>query len=180
MLRTNTQNFPQKFHSNFILIEITKDDLGDLKKEFVAMKYRLTELEKELSDVKDELEQFESLNKSHQDQLNNQQKEIDSLIPLGFLYTQFPSQSSPDVLWPNLKWTEVTQSYTGLFFRAEGGNSSSYGELQLASAPHLAQVHQHNSSDKLLFGENIINLEQGIETKKLYNGGSNRIVAHVY
>ena len=50
------------------------------------------------------------------------------------------SQSSPDVLWPNMKWTEVTQSYAGLFFRAEGGNSSSYGQLQLASAPHLAQV----------------------------------------
>ena len=41
------------------------------------------------------------------------------------------------------KWTEVTQSYAGLFFREEGGNSSSYGQPQLASAPHLELVHHH-------------------------------------
>ena len=92
-----------------------------------------------------------------------------TLIPLGFLYTQFPSQSSPDVLWPNMKWTEVTQSYAGLFFRAEGGNSSSYGQLQLASAPHLTQIKLHDGGFDLGDGS-IINLEQGIETKTFYTG----------
>ena len=93
-----------------------------------------------------------------------------TLIPLGFLYTQFPSQSSPDVLWPNMKWTEVTQSYAGLFFRAEGGNSSSYGQLQLASAPHLAQVIQDRNNGRNYSGNYNVSLEQGKETGKFWTG----------
>ena len=115
-----------------------------------------TVLSKEVKNLTNVIEKLES--------------KVDSMIPIGFLYTQFPSQSSPDVLWPNMKWTEVTQSYAGLFFRAEGGNSSSYGQLQSASAPHLAQVNQHDSYE--IIGNNIINLEQGIETKKIYTGST--------
>ena len=67
----------------------------------VALRNALVNIENELSKKVD---------------LKTYQKAMDSLIPLGFLYTQLPSQSSPDVLWPNMKWTEVTQSYAGLFF----------------------------------------------------------------
>ena len=101
--------------------------------------------------------------------IEKQQNQINSLIPLGFLYTQLPNQSSPDMLWPNMKWTEVTQSYAGLFFRAEGGNSSSYGELQLARAPHLAEIHQYMNTQEYL-GDNKVSLVQGIETKKFFSG----------
>ena len=128
-----------------------------------------TVLSEEVKNLTNVIEKQQNELKSHQDQLNNQQKEISSLIPIGFLYTQLPSQSSPDVLWPNMKWTEVTQSYAGLFFRAEGGNSSSYGQLQLASAPHLTQVNQHVGRDYNI-GSYTNNLEEGIETKNLYTG----------
>ena len=94
------------------------------------------------------------------------------MIPIGFLYTQLPDQSSPDVLWPNMKWTEVTQSYAGLFFRAEGGNSSSYGQLQLASAPHLDLVNHHRN-DYNIDGDVNVTLEQGIETRKIVTGWYN-------
>ena len=65
--------------------------------------------------------------------IDKQQDQINSLIPLGFIYTQLPDQSSPHVLWPNMKWTEVTQSYAGLFFRAEGNESLPFGQTQQAN-----------------------------------------------
>ena len=77
-------------------------------------------------------------------QINNLTKVVENLslevIPIGFLYTRFPYQSSPDVLWPNMKWTEVTQSYAGLFFRAEGNGSLNFGHTQQDNAPHLTGV----------------------------------------
>ena len=84
--------------------------------------------------------QLDSVQKTHQDQLNNQQKEISSLIPLGFLYTQLPNQSSPDVLWPNMKWTEVTQQYAGLFFRAEGSGSLPFGQTQPSNQSWISDI----------------------------------------
>ena len=66
-----------------------------------------------------------------------QEKEIEILrnnsIPIGFLYTQLPNQSSPQQLWPNMKWSEVTQQYSGLFFRAEGGGAEKFGNIQQAN-----------------------------------------------
>ena len=54
----------------------------------------------------------------------------DSSMPIGFLYIEIPNQSSPEQLWPSLQWTDVTTQYAGLFFRAEGGDSSSFGDIQ--------------------------------------------------
>ena len=47
-----------------------------------------------------------------------QQAQINTIIPLGFLYTQLPNQSSPQQLWPNMEWSEITQQYARLFLRA--------------------------------------------------------------
>ena len=77
--------------------------------------------------------------------IKSQQKDIDSLqnelaqkssmnsVPIGFLYTQLPNQSSPQQLWPNNKWTEITSNYSGLFFRAEGNESEPFGKIQQAN-----------------------------------------------
>ena len=56
-----------------------------------------------------------------------------STIPRGFLYTQLPEQSPPEQLWPHMKWTEVTEKYAGLFFRAEGNTSEPFGQVQSAN-----------------------------------------------
>jgi hypothetical protein len=73
-----------------------------------------------------ELENVRKDVSKQQDEINNLKKNLSSPgdIPIGFLYTQLPNQTSPVELWPNMKWTEVTQQYFGLFFRAEGGHSS--------------------------------------------------------
>ena len=146
-----------------------KRHLNLLKDQQILLESHQNELINQNYNIVNLKSQLESQNEKHPTQSDKQQKEIDSLIPIGFVYTQLPDQSSPDVLWPNMKWTEVTQSYAGLFFRAEGGNSSSYGQLQLASAPRLAWISQYmNKWDYA--GNNNIDLEQGIESERFYTG----------
>ncbi|CAG2174355.1 unnamed protein product, partial [Oppiella nova] len=48
------------------------------------------------------------------------------VIPLGFLYRQLPNTSAPGLLWPAMKWDDVTAQYAGLFFRAEGGTAATF------------------------------------------------------
>ena len=64
-------------------------------------------------------------------------------VPLGFIYTQLPNQSKAEDLWPNTKWSEITSEYSGLFFRAEGGGSESFGRIQQANQSWISDVfHQ--------------------------------------
>jgi hypothetical protein len=62
-------------------------------------------------------------------------------VPVGFIYVQLPDYPSPTLLWPNLVWRSVTERFAGLFFRAEGGNSSSFGTIQTESSNHLSQAN---------------------------------------
>ena len=68
---------------------------------------------------------------------NIEEKVKNSIIPIGFIYTQLPNQSAPHEMWTNTSWTEVTHEYSGLFFRAEGGDSESFGILQQAKQERL-------------------------------------------
>ena len=72
--------------------------------------------------------------------IEKQNREIQSIIPLGFLYTQFPHQFPPQKLWPNMKWSEVTHQYSGLFFRAEGGGSEPFGKIQPANYSRISNI----------------------------------------
>ena len=51
-------------------------------------------------------------------------------VPIGFIYIQVSGQSDPQTLWPSIQWQDVTESYAGQFFRAEGGGSAGFGEVQ--------------------------------------------------
>lgn len=37
-------------------------------------------------------------------------------------------------------WSDVTSSYAGLFFRAEGGTSALFGQVQAESSPMLTEI----------------------------------------
>ena len=63
----------------------------------------------------------------------------DNPVPVGFIYVQLPHQPEPSELWPTVKWTQVTSQYAGRFFRAEGGDSSSFGYSQ----DDALQGHSH-------------------------------------
>ena len=52
-------------------------------------------------------------------------------VPIGFIYVQLSGQKDPQTLWANTKWSNVSPNYAGLFFRAEGGNASSFGNIQV-------------------------------------------------
>ena len=87
---------------------------------------------------------FEEQVKNLTNIIESQQQRITSLehssLPIGFLYIQFPNQSPPHELWSSLNWTEVTKSYAGLFFRAEGGNSESFGQIQQANQSVISDI----------------------------------------
>ncbi|XP_074595816.1 uncharacterized protein LOC141850950 [Brevipalpus obovatus] len=62
------------------------------------------------------------------------------MIPIGFIYTQLPFQSSPALLWPWAKWMDITANYSGYFFRAEGNGSAPFGVAQ----DDAFRQHQHS------------------------------------
>ncbi|CAG2119075.1 unnamed protein product, partial [Medioppia subpectinata] len=65
---------------------------------------------------------------------------IDNPVPLGFVYVQLPGQPEPSVLWPAVQWSNITDTYGGLFFRVFGNSSDPFSEIQEDSAPRLTAV----------------------------------------
>lgn len=67
-------------------------------------------------------------------------------VPIGFVYVQLGGQPEPKKLWPTVSWDDVTSSYSGLFFRAAGGNAGSFGQTQSDNAPRLTNVYSSLAS----------------------------------
>ncbi len=113
--------------------------------------WSLSLMQKTLLDARKELnDTIEDLRK----QINNQQSTIDSHkstvdnlkqnpVPIGFIYVQLPSQPEPRTLWSIAGWKDVTSDYAGLFFRAEGGKSLSFGQIQEGNCSRLSYVDYH-------------------------------------
>lgn len=55
----------------------------------------------------------------------------ENIVPVGFIYVQFGDQLAPKEVWPQFKWEEITASYAGLFFRAEGKGSAPFNVTQV-------------------------------------------------
>ncbi|CAG2179123.1 unnamed protein product [Oppiella nova] len=68
-------------------------------------------------------------------------RRLDNPVPIGFIYVQLPDQKSPGEIWPGLQWENVSPSYGGLFFRAEGGDSVGFGSEQGYSAPRIERAY---------------------------------------
>ena len=64
----------------------------------------------------------------------------DTYPKVGEVYIQYPGQSAPGSLFPNTVWVNISSSYPGAFFRAEGGAASSFGGGQ-QSAQNLTHSH---------------------------------------
>lgn len=63
---------------------------------------------------------------------------VNKIIPIGFIYIQYRNQSTPDILFgTDGKWQDVSSEYAGEFFRAVGGNSSSFGVTQAEGLPNI-------------------------------------------
>lgn len=57
-------------------------------------------------------------------------------MPVGSVYVQFSGQSAPSDLFGGT-WSNISNSYAGLFFRAEGGAAAAFGGTQSDGAPDI-------------------------------------------
>ena len=56
--------------------------------------------------------------------------------PIGMIYVQFGGQAAPADLFGGT-WSNVSSSYAGLFFRAEGGSAAAFGSSQAGGLPEI-------------------------------------------
>src|SRR5689334_18333966 len=86
------------------------------------------------------------------------------LVPIGFIYTQLPGQSEPKDIWLNMVWSDVTPDYDGLFFRAQGGKSLSFGQVQNENSPRLiAAKHVYDTR-----GDDLLDIKPGVWSRPIY------------
>ena len=64
----------------------------------------------------------------------------DTIIPIGFIYTQLPGQPDPEQIWPTFHWSDISCMYPGHFFRVLGGKSASFGTIQRDNTRELERV----------------------------------------
>ncbi len=60
-------------------------------------------------------------------------------VPIGFIYMQLPGRSLPSDLFTGT-WSNVSSSFAGNFFRAEGGNASAF-ESGVQASQNLLHTH---------------------------------------
>lgn len=68
--------------------------------------------------------------------LQNPATGITPTMPVGSVYVQFSGQTDPTTLFGGT-WDNVSSTYAGLFFRAEGGSAAAFGETQAGGAPNI-------------------------------------------
>ncbi|CAG2108166.1 unnamed protein product [Medioppia subpectinata] len=103
---------------------------------------------------------------------NNQQAQIVQLeksqVPIDFVYVQMPGQAEPKTLWPAYTWSDVTVTYAGQFFRAEGGGSLAFGKgVQADFAPRLASKQRKDGGDTWEYS---LDMKPGVWTEWIYSG----------
>jgi len=77
--------------------------------------------------------------------VNTKYGELASLLmPIGFTYTQYPTKLSPADLGLPGVWTNISSSFAGDFFRAEGGNAAAFESGEQAFSTDL-KAHTHNT-----------------------------------
>lgn len=62
---------------------------------------------------------------------------VNNVPAIGHVYIQFREQSAPADLYPGTTWTNITSTYAGRFFRAEGGSAASFGSKQGGGLPNI-------------------------------------------
>lgn len=98
-------------------------------------------------------------------------------MPVGAIYVQYGSQKAPSDLFGG-EWTNVSSTYAGLFFRAEGGSAAAFGSKQSGGLPqhkHTVNVAWGNggaSSTPMVRGEGDNDNLQGYKTFESENASN--------
>ena len=61
-------------------------------------------------------------------------------MPAGFIYAQISEKDHPEKFWPNNEWRDISEQYSGLFFRVFGEKSLVLGQTQEQSYPGLVEI----------------------------------------
>ncbi|XP_054155122.1 uncharacterized protein LOC128953642 [Oppia nitens] len=80
-----------------------------------------------------------------------------NMIPIGFIYVQLSGQSDPKKLWPNYTWSNVTNDYAGLFFRAASNTSALFD---------AKKVNIQEAGERMITHINAVGLNQVSHTDK--------------
>ncbi|XP_074594595.1 uncharacterized protein LOC141849973 [Brevipalpus obovatus] len=105
-------------------------DYEDLKSDLTILRENQLIIQRELNSTDHSLPAIHSM----------KNLTIEQVIPLGFIYTQFPFQKPPQEIWSWATWEDITSTYSGYFFRAEGNDSAPFGEAQLDAI----REHRHD------------------------------------
>ena len=62
--------------------------------------------------------------------------------PINFIYVQYRGQDAPATLFPGTTWSNVSSTYAGRFFRAEGGAAAAFGSQQDGGLPNIRGYFQ--------------------------------------
>jgi len=150
------------------------DEPCNKSNKFVCQKmqnWSISRLQKTLLDAR---KLFEDVTKQLNSSLDDAKKEINNLkqhpVPIGFIYVQLPGQPEPKTLWSTVEWKDVTSDYAGLFFRAEGGGSLAFGQIQDENSPRLTSINGlQRQFDIGLPGQ--LNIQPGVLSQSIYTGG---------
>ena len=74
-----------------------------------------------------------------------------SSMPVGSVYVQFSGQADPTTLFGGT-WDNISDTYAGLFFRAEGGAAAAFGETQGGGAPNIQGTFGNSSTFQTVTG----------------------------
>ena len=77
--------------------------------------------------------------------------------PVGSIYVQFAGQATPDTLYGGT-WQNISSSFAGLFFRAEGGAAAPFGSSQGGGVPNITgtcQITGGDLRDGLIIGSGV-------------------------
>ena len=91
---------------------------------------------------------------------------LERVMPVGSIYVQYSGQSDPTSLFGGT-WQNISSSYAGRFFRAEGGSASTFGSNQEGGLPNIKggfNAIRFNGSDNI--NESLI--DNSIETRISY------------
>ena len=80
------------------------------------------------------------------------------ILPVGFVYVRFAGMPAPSEMFAGT-WSNISSTFAGMFFRAEGGAAATFGSSQNAGLPNLkgrigqfnTYVMRGNAADQVLF-----------------------------
>jgi hypothetical protein len=122
------------------------------------------------SNIREELEKmWEEVMQEMDERMERMRREMDEkLIPIGFIYSQFPGQPEPGILWPHFQWQDMSPQFSGLFFRVLGQGSDLMGRVQQENSPRLSSVSYQQGMDQI----SLIELIPGVKSMRLFSGGT--------